>query len=313
MPDSGATRIAGALSKEAIAYLENGGPVIRPPDLENSAALTRFRDLMDKSGATHLANCPFTFDLADETVAGVPVLRMSVSEKPDSNRILLHIHGGGFVVGSPRGNASLPLQVAHAMETACISVDYRLAPEHPFPAALDDVRAVYLSLARQFGADRIGVLGESAGGGLAISLALALRDAGDEMPGAIAAIAPFADLTGSGESMQSNRGIDPDLDWQSLGPGASAYAGDRDLQDPNLSPVFADLAGLPPLLIQVGSRDVLLSDSVTLAANAEASGVDVSIEVWEGLWHCFHFDPGLPEARQACDRIGTFLNDRLDR
>ena len=295
------------ISERAAKYLERADGVIRPPDLGDSEALALFRAEMDSAGPTQLAQFSEPYTFADEFVAGVPVLRISGSVNRGTDRILIHLHGGGYVSGSTRGNASIPTQVAIASGIVVVSVEYRLAPEHPFPAGLDDVIAVYQSLLEHYLPAHVGLFGESAGAGLAAATALRLRDEGKPLPAALALIAPFADLTGSGDSMTSNDGIDPDLDWHSLAPGAAAYAADHDPTHPYLSPVFADFSGLPPMLVQAGSLEVLLDDAIRIGRGAEEAGVDVTLDVREGLWHCWHFDPALPESQRACADIAGFL------
>ena len=284
---------------------------IVPPDLSDAQSLALFRRQLDELGFEDTAKIDFDFTQENDEVAGVPVLRIRGGKAPDPDRVLLHFHGGGFIVGSPLGNGSLPTQVAEAAAIEVISVDYRLAPEHPFPAALDDARAVYRALLDDRPASRIGVFGESAGGGLTASLALALRDAGEPLPGAIAPIAPFADMTGSSDSMKSIDGCDPVLNWGSLGPGARAYAGDANPENPLVSAAFGDYTGIPPTYIQVGAREVLLGDALRMADACRRAGVDVDLDVWEGMWHCWHFDPTLPESRAACARIAAFFHAKL--
>ena len=284
---------------------------IVPPDLGDAEALAAFRRQLDEFGFADTAKIEFEFSHENDSIAGVPVLRIRGSKSPDPERILLHFHGGGFIVGSALGNASLPTQVAEAAGIEVISVDYRLAPEHPFPAALDDALAVYKALLDDYPASKIGVFGESAGGGLTASLALALRDAGDPMPGAIAPVAPFSDMTGSSDSMTSIDGWDPVLDWGSLGPGARAYAGDADPENPLVSASFGDYTGIPPTYIQVGAREVLLGDALRMADACRRAGVDVDLDVWEGMWHCWHFDSTLPESQDANARIAAFFHANL--
>ena len=284
---------------------------IVPPELGSVVQLREFRRKMDESGLVHVAAIEFDFVQTDDQVDSVPIVRMRTGDDFDTDRVLIHFHGGGYIVGSPRGNASIPIQVARAAGMEVVSVDYRLAPEYPFPCAVDDALDVYRALRGRYSPASIGVFGESAGGGLAAALVLALRDAQEPLPGALALIAPFADMTGSGVSITANDGQDPDLNWASLAPGAEAYSGAQDPENPLLSPVFADYSGAPPMLIHAGSREILLSDAERIAERAEAAGVEVRLEVWEDMWHCFHFDPQLPEAQRACAGIGEFFSRNL--
>lgn len=291
-------------------YAEIEGLIV-PPDLGDDNALRDFRVQLDESGYDDTRRITFPFRHQDDEIADVPVLRIQGSRNPDPTRKLLHFHGGGFIIGSALGNASFPTQVAEAADLEVISVDYRLAPEHPFPAALNDALAVYRALCDVVEAKSIGVIGESAGGGLSAALALTLRDEGLPLPGALVLIAPFADMTGSGDTVEFADGWDPLLNWRSLGPGALAYTGDGDPENPLISPVFGDYEGLPPTYIQVGAREVLLSDSLRIADACRTAGVKVELDVWDGMWHCFHFDPSLPESQQACARIADYFRTHL--
>ena len=299
------------ISTEAQHYLSEETGVIVPPDLGDAEALSRFREHMGSDALAQLARIDGKFNFVDDSVADVPVLRISGAAKPDADRVLIHLHGGGYITGSTRGNASIPTQIAIASGMDVVSVEYRLAPEHPFPAALDDVMAVCERLLVDHSPAHVGLFGESAGGGLAAATALRLRDDGKPLPAALALIAPFADLTGSGASMTFNDGVDPDLDWNSLAPGAAAYAADREPTHPYLSPVFADYSGLPPMLVQAGGLEVLLDDAIRIGHGAEEAGVDVTLDVRDGLWHCWHFDPALPESQRACASIAGFFHEHL--
>jgi acetyl esterase/lipase len=190
-------------------------------------------------------------------------------------------------------------------------VEYRLAPEHPFPAGLDDALAAYRWLLDEgMDAQSIGVFGDSAGGGLTLALALKIRDTGLPQPGALVAISAAVDLTGQGDTQATL--LEDDI---VLGPPnlerSRLYAGEAGLNDPLVSPIYADLTGLAPLLIQVGTRERLLSDSVRLARHARRDGVDVTLDVWEGMWHVWQDHPTLPEAEQATAEIAAFFNERL--
>ena len=301
----------GNISDAASARLTRiSGPIV-PPDLNNLDELAEHRRLSDQAGFDNAANIEFSYAHVEDEIASVPVLRIRGSSSPAPDRILLHFHGGGFILGSARGNASFSTQVAEFSGLEVISVDYRLAPESPFPAGLDDALAVYCALASEYGPGCIGVFGESAGGGLTASLALALRDRGEPVPGALVLVAPFADMTGSGGSIQSRHGVDPELTWDTLRPGAAAYSSNTDPRNPLVSPVFGDYAGLPPTYIQAGGREILLDDARRIADACRDAGVAVKLDVWEELWHCWHFDPTLPESRDACERIASFLKRNL--
>jgi monoterpene epsilon-lactone hydrolase len=226
---------------------------------------------------------------------------------------LLYLHGGGYVIGSPRSHRHLAAAIARAAGTAALLVDYRLAPEHPFPAALDDAVAAYRwLLGRGLAPSRVVVAGDSAGGGLTVATLLALRDRGLPRPAGGACISPWVDLTCSGATYATKATVDPIVTRESVEMMAQAYAGAGDPKAPLLSPLYADLRGLPPLLVQVGSDEVLLDDSLGLGERARAAGVDVTVEEWPAMIHVWHwFLPMLAEAERAVGVIGNFVRTRL--
>jgi epsilon-lactone hydrolase len=226
---------------------------------------------------------------------------------------VLYLHGGGYVIGSPRSHRHLAAAIGRAAGTPTLLLDYRLAPEHPFPAAVDDAVAAYQwLLARGFPSGRLVVAGDSAGGGLTVALLLALRERGIPRPAGGVCISPWVDLTCSGASYTTKAGTDPIVTRDGVTAMAQAYAGTGDFKGPLVSPLFADLRGLPPLLVQVGSEEVLLDDAVGLSARARAAGVDVTLEEWPAMIHVWHwFLPMLDEAERAIATIGGFVRTRI--
>jgi epsilon-lactone hydrolase len=231
----------------------------------------------------------------------------------DTGRVLLFLHGGGFEFGSVRSDGELAARLGRASGMRVLFPEYRLAPEHPFPAAIDDVLAVWrwLRTGHAVGARSIAVAGDSAGGGLAVALLVATRDAGEPMPAAAVLMSPTVDLTSSGASMTERADQDPISTPAMLRQFASDYLAGADPKTPLASPLFAQLAGLPPLLVQVGTADLLLSDSERLAAAAAGAGVDVTLEIGEGLPHVYQLMLGTPEAAEATERTGKFLRARV--
>ena len=231
-----------------------------------------------------------------------------------SDAVLLYLHGGGYVIGSPRSHRHLAEAIARAAGISCLLPDYRLAPEHPFPAAVDDALAAYRSLIeqRKIAPGSIAIAGDSAGGGLTAVTLLSIRQAGLPMPGAAVCISPWTDLTCSAPSYETKAATDPLVMRPGITVMAKEYLGATDPRTPLASPVFADLRGLPPMLIQVGSEEVLLDDATRLAERARAAGVDATIEVWDSMIHVWHwFLPWLDEAQSAVDKIGAFLRGRI--
>ncbi|HEX3674386.1 MAG TPA: alpha/beta hydrolase [Rhizomicrobium sp.] len=230
-----------------------------------------------------------------------------------TDAVVLYLHGGGYVVGSPASHRHLLGAVSDMGGLVAFAPDYRLAPEHPFPAAVDDAVATYKGLLDSgFPANKIAIMGDSAGGGLTIAALVAARDKGLPMPACAVAISPWADLTQSGETYRTRAGRDPMLAKKSLDESAALYLGSADARSPLASPVFADMKGLPPLLIQVGTEEVLHGDSQILAARADEAGVDVSLENWGGMAHVWHiFHPLLGEGRDAIARIASFVKTHI--
>lgn len=285
--------------------MEHIAPVFR-----GGASLGRQRRVLDAMGsATEL---PPGLVVRPAELAGRPCEWLQSPGDRD-DQVLLYLHGGGYVLGSCASHRGLVSHLARACGLTAVVPEYRLAPEHPFPAGLDDALAGYHALlASGLDPARIVLGGDSAGGGLALAVLLALRDAGAPSPAAAILLSPFTDLTCTGETLTTRAAIDPWLNPMFFDPLAQLYAGPHDRALPLLSPLFGDLRGLPPLRIHVGDHEVLLSDSTRLAERARAAGVDVAIEVWPELWHVFQFfAPTLPEARRSLEQLGAFVRARL--
>ncbi|MFE2277988.1 alpha/beta hydrolase [Streptomyces sp. NPDC059454] len=246
-------------------------------------------------------------------LGGRPTLELEPTEASGRGR-LLYLHGGGYVVGSPDTHAGLVGELARRAGLRALSVDYRLAPEHPFPAAVDDGLAAYRELLAAGTDPRDLVMaGDSAGGGLTLATLLAAREAGLPQPAAVVVFSPWTDLTLSGESIRSKEDADPIFTEADIRAYADLYVGTGDRTHPLASPVLADLTGLPPLLVQVGANEVLLDDAVRLAARAGAADVEVTLEIGPGLPHVFQHHYGrLDEADAALDRAARFLTAHLN-
>jgi monoterpene epsilon-lactone hydrolase len=226
-----------------------------------------------------------------------------------ADRVILYFHSGVYVIGSAASSVPLVSDLVRRTAVRAITVDYRLAPENPYPAAVDDAQAAYEGLlAEGLDPGQIALAGESAGAGLAVALLLRLRNRGATLPACAVLFSPYVDLTLSGDTMSSKKAVDPLLSPESLRLRVSDYAADADPADPFISPVFGDLTGLPPLLIQVGSQEVLLSDAVRLAARAASDDVEVTLEVTPGVPHVFQtFVALLDEAGVALDHASAFV------
>jgi epsilon-lactone hydrolase len=241
-------------------------------------------------------------------VAGV----LAAVEQSRSDRCILYFHGGGYTVGTAALYRDILWRVAAAARAQVLYFDYRLAPEHPFPAALDDAVSVDRWLAARFDARHVAFVGDSAGGGLLLATLLRLRDEGAPLPAAAVAMSPWTDLALTGPSMQSNAAADPMLDAGKLPQLAESYAAGAGPRTPYISPLYGDPTGLPPTLIQVGSDEILRDDAVRMADKMRSAGCDVEIEVWAKMPHVWHLYARLvPEGRRAIERIGAFLQDRI--
>jgi acetyl esterase/lipase len=254
----------------------------------------------------------------ETTLGGRPAVRLRVgpsapgttdspaSGTTDPPASLLYLHGGGYVVGSGRTGTQLATALARRTGATAYSLDYRLAPEHPFPAAVDDVLAAYRELLETVPAERLTVAGDSAGGGLVVALLVAARVGGLPQPAAAAVFSPWVDLTLTGRSMVTRDGIDPLFDLAGLRWYADKYVSAEQAKE--ASPIFSDLSGIAPLLVQVGAVEVLLDDAVRLATRAAADDVQVTLEVGAGLPHVYQLAHGaLADADDALDRAASFL------
>jgi monoterpene epsilon-lactone hydrolase len=239
---------------------------------------------------------------------GVPA-EWIVAPGATDDRVIFYLHGGGYVIGSSNTHREMISRLSRAAGAKALAINYRLAPEHPHPAAVEDATAAYRWLLAS-GADpaRIVIAGDSAGGGLTVATLVALRDAGVPLPAAAVCISPWVDLEGVGESMATKAQVDPIVQRDGLVEMAKAYLGNADPRTPLAAPLYADLTGLPPLLIHVGTSEMLLDDSTRLAERARSAGVDVVLEPWDEMIHVWHlFAAMLPEGQQAIDRVGEFI------
>ncbi len=228
-------------------------------------------------------------------------------------RILLYLHGGYYNAGSAQNMRPIAMNTAHAARAKTLSIDYRLAPEHPYPAGLDDAVSVYKWLIQNSHLPGdILLAGDSAGGGLALCLLLKLREEGLPLPAGAICYSPWIDMTLSGESYAKNASLDVMLDMPSFRQSVELYLGDTDPHIPLVSPVFGELHNLPPILIQVGSDEMLLSDAETFAQKARDAGSDVTLEIWQGMQHEWQFVASvLPEGKQAIEHVRQFVDTNL--
>lgn len=250
--------------------------------------------------------------LVKHELAGIPADWISYSGV-ESDRVILYLHGGGYVFCSPRTHSDLILRLARASKARAVAIDYRLAPENPHPAAVEDALAAYKCLLDN-GTDpsRIAVMGDSAGGGLALVLLQTLRDRKMPLPACAVCMSPWADLTCSGESFKKNSWKDPVLPSKTTAEFARMYQPEGDLALPSVSPLFGDFSNLPPILIHVGTNEILLDDSRRIAEKAAKTNTIVEIKVWPKMIHIFQMlSVILPEARQSIREIGQFVEKHI--
>lgn len=225
---------------------------------------------------------------------------------------VLYLHGGGYVIGSRVSHGGIAANIAASASRRTALPEYRLGPEHPFPAAIDDAVAAYEGLLVDHPAEQLAIAGDSAGGGLALATLLALRERGLALPATAVCLSPWADLRCTNESMRTRADVDPICRAPKLEHMAELYLDGTDPANPLASPALADLTGLPPLLIQVGDAEVLLDDSIAVERRARAAGVDVELEIWDKMVHVFQAFVGLlSDAQRAVDRIGAHLDHHL--
>ena len=280
--------------------------ILRQGGLDTSADVPTLR----ASFSDLMAQVPVAPDIRQNPVeiGGVAGVDVTIDGN-ESENVILYFHGGVYVIGTAAATVPLVGDLVRRTGARATTLEYRLAPENPFPAALEDARAAYEGLLAQGAAPaKIALAGESAGAGLAVALLLALREAGEPLPSCGLLMSPYVDLTLSGETLAAKRDVDPLLTPEGLRARVPDYVGGADASDPLISPIFGDLKELPPLLIQVGSHEVLLSDALRLAARAAISDVPVTLDVTPGVPHVFQAYAGLlDEAGAALDRASDFL------
>jgi len=268
------------------------------------------RERLDAIGSTS----PVATDIRLEaTDANGVAAEWSLASGSDPSRVLLFFHGGGYCSGSIVSHRGMVTEGGRSTRVRTLAVAYRLAPERPFPAALEDARAAYgFLLDHGIAAPRIVVGGDSAGGGLTLALMTSLRDAGERLPGCAWLVSPWVDLQMTGASLAEKANVDPLISKPYLEELASAYLAGADPANPLVSPLNADLAGLPPLLVQVGSAETLLDDAVRIAQRAGAADVRINLEIWPHMIHAWHlWAAQLEEGRRAIASAGAFIRARL--
>lgn len=270
-----------------------------------NTSIPQFREDCEK-GARLFGKVPAGIEVLPVTIDGIPA-EWIIPSQAKKDKVILYTHGGGYVSGSCNDHRSIVARVVKGCGVGILLFEYRLAPEHPFPAAIEDSVAAYRwLLAQGISPSNIMIVGESAGGGLCLATLLALRDQDISLPAAAVAISPWTDLKCTGQSYKAK--IDPLAPAESWTVFSKYYVGDNDPCSPWISPLYGDHHGLPPILIHVGEHEVLRDDSIQFAQKAQAAGVDVTLKVGEGMIHCYPLlPPFIPEARQAMEEICDFI------
>jgi len=283
----------------------------RRPTVVQLGRLAELRAEYDEIASRHPPPSDVTHQPVD--AGGVSAEWLSGPRSSD-NSVILYLHGGCYATGSVDTHRDLMTRLSSEASIRVLGLNYRLAPMHPFPAAVEDAAAAYRwLLGNGFEPARIAIVGDSAGAGLALAATITMREQGLPLAGAIVCLSPWVDLAVTGASMESKAREDPIVSREMLLGWGKLYLGDHDPQTPLASPLYADLDHIPPLLIQVGSAEVLLDDSIRLAERASAAGVYTTLEVWPDMIHVWQsFAPILPEARQAIERIGKFVRTHLE-
>lgn len=280
-----------------------------------------WRDLAARSAAEvvpHLGAIRqrLNIDVRSARIGDVPVFVVTPADMPPSNRdrLLLHVHGGGYVLYPGEAGAGEAMLMAGYGRFTVVSVDYRMAPDFPFPAALDDAMAVWRALLRDHDPRKMAIFGSSAGGGLTMAMVLKAKAEGLPLPAAIAPGTPWVDLTGAGDSIMANAYVDNVLvagsGW--VGAAATLYAAGHDRRDPLLSPIFGDFSGYPPAILTSGTRDLFLSNTIRAHRKLRQAGVEASLQVFEGQSHAQFLDPFVPETEEAFAEIALFLTRHLE-
>ena len=272
--------------------------------LEDAVAL---REALDSSAGLG-GKLPDQVTVVPQSIGELPTEWICV-EGIDQNKVILYLHGGGYVVGGPDGYRDVAWRLSELAGCRVLFVDYRLAPENPFPAAVEDATVAYRwLLAEGFLPENIGLCGDSAGGGLSVATSVNLKNLGLPQPACAMLMSPWVDLASTGESVEYNNGLDCILTPRALGKFAEFYLGDRDRKAPLASPLYADLSGLCPMMIHVGSTEILYSDSERLAEGLTAAGGKAELEVWPKMPHVFPvFAARIPEGKAALQKMADYF------
>ncbi len=278
-------------------------------DLKKLAALRKFVNLIDDATFENLKT---PYSMKDRVINGITTLWITPPQLKHKDKVMIFIHGGGWIVNSRKAQLKFQADVASSLGMKLVSIEYRLAPEHPYPAALNDIVAAYKSIIKEYGAENTGLFGTSAGGGLTLATLLRLKTDGLPLPAASAPLSPGADMTASGYLYRVIGLQDPILPPYGTYTAMQAYVGKADPKDPLVSPVFGDFRGMSPLFLLCGTSEIVASDTIRVAARARNQGVDVTLLVSDGMWHVpIGNGSGVPELQLAYDEMIKFFKRQM--
>lgn len=262
--------------------------------------------------AATILSIPKNVQVMDAVTPLIPA-QFIYPENADTKNVILYFHGGAYVAGSLKASMGIASRLADTAQLGVLSFEYRLAPEHPYPAALEDAFFAY-SLLLDAGVEpcNIAFVGESAGGGLALATGLMAKEKGVPLPACFALMSPWTDVAMEAPSYTAMAEKDPILDFEALERNAKMYYGEHNPKDPYVSPLYGDFTGFPPVLVQVGTREMLLDDSRLLIEKMKAQGVDAALSLWSEMWHVFQAY-GLNKSRQALEELCAFVNEKLNK
>lgn len=287
-------------------------------ELENmyfsdSDFITCFRNFMDESLNQSLKDLKQDYSLNEVDIKGIKAAWIESLNSIKNKGVIIYLHGGCYIYGNINNYCTIPVQISNTTGLKVLSVNYSLAPENPFPKAIEDVQNIYEYLIEEgYASDQIVIVGDSAGGGLALATVIKLRDLKVDLPAALGLFSPWVDLTLKGDTIETLKDFDNVLSKRQLEGAAKIYAEKQELTNPLISPVFADLKNCPPMMILAGGREILLSDSINLARRANLDNTTVNFIVWDKLDHVFAVDSTLPESKEAIEILGKFLLEKMN-
>lgn len=287
-------------------------------ELENmyfsdSDFITCFRNFMDESLNQSLKDLKQDYSLNEVDIKGIKAAWIESLNSIKNKGVIIYLHGGCYIYGNINNYCTIPVQISNTTGLKVLSVNYSLAPENPFPKAIEDVQNIYEYLIEEgYTSDQIVIVGDSAGGGLALATVIKLRDLKVDLPAALGLFSPWVDLTLKGDTIETLKDFDNVLSKRQLEGAAKIYAEKQELTNPLISPVFADLKNCPPMMILAGGREILLSDSINLARRANLDNTTVNFIVWDKLDHVFAVDSTLLESKEAIEILGKFLLEKMN-